>query len=323
MGHKTRETKTDYASDVGDEEWAFCAPYRTLMKEDAPQREYTLRGLFNAVRYMVRAGCPWRMIPNDLPPWYTVQQQAQRWIAAGCFEAMAHDLREVLRLVAQKAAVPSAEILDGRTLQSTPESGSRAGTVRSLCGDGTQPCCSAISTRPEEPRWIAKRRPCWEIFDTPIPREYLLGCVALARGDSARAEPLFQAARTVMEADARNFKSDPFRRVQLGILYAYLGLKDEALREGVRAMELLPESRDALEGPKVAAGVALIYARTGETDRAIVAIERLLTTPGSVAGAFEASMTVADLRARWGWDPLRHDPRFKKLIEGPEPKTNY
>lgn len=127
MALKTRGSKTDYASDVSDEEWAFCAPYLTLMKEDAPQREYALRGLFNGVRYMVRAGCPWRMIPNDLPPWSTVHQQAQRWIAAGCFEAMAHDLREVLRLVAQKAAAPSAVILDGRTLQSTPESGSRAG----------------------------------------------------------------------------------------------------------------------------------------------------------------------------------------------------
>ncbi len=127
MAHKTRGSKTDYASDVSDEEWAFCAPYLTLMKENAPQREYSMRGLFNAVRYMVRAGCPWRMMPNDLPPWYTVHQQARRWIKAGCFEAMAHDLREVLRLVAQKSAQPSAVILDGRTLQSTPESGSRAG----------------------------------------------------------------------------------------------------------------------------------------------------------------------------------------------------
>jgi transposase len=97
------------------------------MKEDAPQRDYTVRALFNAVRYMVRAGCPWRMIPNDLPPWHTVQQQALRWIKAGCFEAMAHDLREVLREFAQRHAQPSAVILDGRTLQSTPESGSRAG----------------------------------------------------------------------------------------------------------------------------------------------------------------------------------------------------
>ena len=124
---KTRGTKTSYQSDVSDEEWEFCAAYLTLMKEDASQREYTMRGLFNAVRYMVRAGCPWRMIPNDLPPWYTVHQQAQRWIKAGCFEAMAHDLRQMLRMLAGKQEQPSAVILDGRTMQSTPESGSRAG----------------------------------------------------------------------------------------------------------------------------------------------------------------------------------------------------
>jgi transposase len=127
MAHKTRGTKTNYPSDVTDEEWAFCASYLTLMKEDAPQREYPMRTMFNAVRYMVRAGCPWRLIPNDLPPWPAVHQQALRWIKAGCFEAMAHDLREVLRLLVQKEAQPSAVILDGRTLQSTPESGSRAG----------------------------------------------------------------------------------------------------------------------------------------------------------------------------------------------------
>jgi transposase len=124
---KTRGTKTSYPSDVTDEEWEFCAAYLTLMKEDAPQRDYTLRGLFNAVRYMVRAGCPWRMIPNDLPPWQAVHQQAQRWIKAGCFEAMAHDLRAILRSLAEKNEQPSAVILDGRTVQSTPESGDRAG----------------------------------------------------------------------------------------------------------------------------------------------------------------------------------------------------
>ena len=124
---KTRGTRSDYPSDVTDEEWAFCAPYLTLMEEGAPQRDYTLRGLFNALRYMIRAGCPWRMIPNDLPPWSTVHQQAQRWIKAGCFEAMAHDLREVVRVAADKSVQPSAVILDGRTLQSTPESGHRAG----------------------------------------------------------------------------------------------------------------------------------------------------------------------------------------------------
>ena len=127
MAHKTQGTKTSYPTDVSDEEWEFCAPYLTLMKEDAPQREYSMRALFYAMRYMVRAGCPWRMIPNDLPPWFTVHQQTQRWIMAGCFEAMAHDLRKLLRLLAGRQAQPSAVILDGRTLRSTPESGSRAG----------------------------------------------------------------------------------------------------------------------------------------------------------------------------------------------------
>ncbi|HEY8670972.1 MAG TPA: IS5 family transposase [Terriglobales bacterium] len=127
MADKRRGRRSNYPSDVSDEEWAFCAPYLTLMKEDAPQREYPMRMMFNAVRYMVRAGCPWRMIPNDLPPWSSVHQQAQRWIKAGCFEAMAHDLRKVLRLLAERPEEPSAVIVDGRSLRSTPESGHRAG----------------------------------------------------------------------------------------------------------------------------------------------------------------------------------------------------
>src|SRR6476620_1494729 len=127
MAHKTRGTRTNYPSDLSDEEWAFCAPYLTLMREEAPQRDYPLRATFNALRYMVRAGCPWRMMPNDLPPWYSVQQQAQRWMRAGCFEAMAQDLRKVLRLLAGRHTEPSAVILARRTLQSTPESGARAG----------------------------------------------------------------------------------------------------------------------------------------------------------------------------------------------------
>ena len=127
MPKKTRSSKTGYHSDVSDEEWAFCAPYLALMKEDAAQREYASRAVFNAVRYLVRTGCPWRDMPNDLPPWYVVHQQVQRWIQAGCFEALAHDLRKMLRLLAHKAVNPTAVILDGRTLQSTRESGARAG----------------------------------------------------------------------------------------------------------------------------------------------------------------------------------------------------
>ena len=126
MAHKTEQKKA-YPSDITEEEWAFCAPYLTLMKEDVPQRKYALRTLFNGLRYMVRAGCPWRMLPHDLPPWQAIQQQTLRWIAAGVFEDMAADLRRILRLILERAEEPSAVILDGRTVQSTPESGARAG----------------------------------------------------------------------------------------------------------------------------------------------------------------------------------------------------
>lgn len=119
-------SKIRYPSDVSDEEWSFVAPYLTLMTEDAPQREHSLREVFNGLRWIVRTGAPWRYLPNDLPPWHTVYQQAMRWIKAGVFEAMVHDLREVLRITAGKKAKPSAVIFDSRTLQSTPESGARA-----------------------------------------------------------------------------------------------------------------------------------------------------------------------------------------------------
>src|SRR4030067_2465281 len=86
-----------YPSDVTDEEWSFVAPFLTLMTEDAPQREHDLREVFNGLRWIVRTGAPWRYIPNDLPPWEAVYQQTQRWIAAGGFEALVADLRELLR----------------------------------------------------------------------------------------------------------------------------------------------------------------------------------------------------------------------------------
>src|SRR5215216_4159458 len=116
-----------YPSDVTDDEWAFVAPYLTLMKEDAPQREHSLREVFNGLRWFVRAGASWRMLPHDLPPWHTVYQQTARWLNAGVFEAIVHDLRRLLREAAGRAPEPRAAILDGRTLQSSPESGGRAG----------------------------------------------------------------------------------------------------------------------------------------------------------------------------------------------------
>ena len=116
-----------YPSDVSDDEWAFVAPYLTLMTEDAPQREHPLREVFNGLRWIVRAGAPWRMLPNDLPPWEAGYQQTQRWLSAGVFEYMVNDLRELLRVAAGRKAQPSGAILDSRTLQSSPESGARAG----------------------------------------------------------------------------------------------------------------------------------------------------------------------------------------------------
>lgn len=115
-----------YPSDVTNEEWAFVAPYLTLMIEAAPQREYSLREVFNGLRWLVRTGAQWRMMPNDLPPWFTVFQQTQRWVKAGVFAAMVSDVRSLLRLACGRKAQPSAAIFDSRTLQSTPESGSRA-----------------------------------------------------------------------------------------------------------------------------------------------------------------------------------------------------
>jgi transposase len=116
-----------YPSDVSDEEWAFAAPYLSLMTEDAAQRKYALREVFNAVRYIARTGASWRMMPHDLPPWAVVYQQYQRWLKAAVFEQMVHDLRALLREFAGRKSAPSAAILDSRTLQSTPESGNRAG----------------------------------------------------------------------------------------------------------------------------------------------------------------------------------------------------
>jgi transposase len=120
-------SRKPYPTDVSDEEWAFVAPYLTLMTPDAPQRVHDLREVFNALRWMVRAGAPWRYLPTNFPPWEAVYQQTQRWLKAGCFAAIVHDLRAMLRWSAGRADQPTAVILDSATRQSTPESGQRAG----------------------------------------------------------------------------------------------------------------------------------------------------------------------------------------------------
>ena len=115
-----------YPSDVTDEAWHFVLPYLTLMRPDAPQRHHDLRELFNALRWIVRTGAQWAYLPHEFPVWTAVYQQTRRWLAAGVFEAMNHDLRAILRVAAGRAPVPTAVIVDSRTLQSTPMSGERA-----------------------------------------------------------------------------------------------------------------------------------------------------------------------------------------------------
>lgn len=112
---------------MSDEEWGLVAPYLVLLPEDAGQRQHSLREVFNGLRYVVKTGAPWRWMPNDLPPWEAVYQQAQRWLRAGCFEALVDDLRALLRMADGRVAEPTAVVIDSKTLRSTPESGARAG----------------------------------------------------------------------------------------------------------------------------------------------------------------------------------------------------
>jgi tetratricopeptide (TPR) repeat protein len=155
-----------------------------------------------------------------------------------------------------------------------------------------------------------------------LPKSYLQACVFLIRGDMAKAQMEFEAALPAIEKLVKDSPQDGTRRAQLGLLYAFLGRREDALREGKRAMELKPITHDVIEGAVVEVFYTLICARLGMTDEAISRIERLLTTPFAV-DYDDASITLSDLRQRWEWDPLRNDPRFQKILAGPEPKTVY
>ncbi len=154
----------------------------------------------------------------------------------------------------------------------------------------------------------------------PIPKSYLQACIDLAHHDDARAQMEFETARPSLEKSIADSPQDGLRRAQLALLYAFMGRKADALREAQRAVESRPLSRDAIDGAVVLGFHALVLARTGKTDQAISEIEHLLTVPFAVDYAAD-SITLSDLRTRWEWDPLRHDPRFQKILTGPEPKT--
>ncbi len=146
------------------------------------------------------------------------------------------------------------------------------------------------------------------------PKSFLNACIDLAQGDKAKAQKSFEPARPVFEKAVEEAPASAERHANLGWLYAFMGRKDDAIREGRRAVELKPESKDAVDGAIMNCYLALIYARVGENDLAIPLIERLLKTPGAV-DSVDYSITINDLKYRWEWDPIRNDPRFQKLLK--------
>jgi tetratricopeptide (TPR) repeat protein len=145
------------------------------------------------------------------------------------------------------------------------------------------------------------------------PKIFLEGCISLAQGDTANAQKAFEVARPVFEASMKEAPGSADRHANLGWLYSFMGRKDDAIREGQRAVELTPESKDAFDGAIMNCYLALIYARVGQKDLAIQLIERLLKTPGAV-DSVDYSITISDMKYRWEWDP-----RFQRLLAGNAP----
>jgi TolB-like protein/Tfp pilus assembly protein PilF len=152
--------------------------------------------------------------------------------------------------------------------------------------------------------------------ESSTPRTFFEGCIALAQGDVPASRKYFEDAQSVFEDAVKEAPSSAIRHANLGWFYAFMGRKDDAIREGRRAVELKPESKDAVDGVIVNCYLALIYARVGEKDLAFPLLARLLKTPGAV-DSVDYSITINDLKHRWEWDPIRSDPRFQKLLEQP------
>ena len=154
------------------------------------------------------------------------------------------------------------------------------------------------------------------------PKTFHQGRIALARRDNESAQRYFAAAKPDIEEWMHEDPDDPDRHAQLGVLYACMHRKEDAVREALRAVELEPESRNAFHGSNYVANLALVYALVNDSQQTNTLIERLLSTPGPVQWPdFPTNMTLADLRLRWEWDSLRTDPRFQRILAGPEPKT--
>ncbi|HEX8077437.1 MAG TPA: hypothetical protein VF511_06445 [Chthoniobacterales bacterium] len=149
----------------------------------------------------------------------------------------------------------------------------------------------------------------------PMPKSFFRGCTALARGDGATAQTEFAAALPSFELAVQQSPGTGLRHGTLGLLYSFMGRKEDAIREARRAVELEPETKDALNAPWMNGLLAMVYARTGELDSALPILERVLASPFPVDNAF-GCVTYGDLKKRWEWDPVRSDPRFQKLFAG-------
>jgi serine/threonine-protein kinase len=141
----------------------------------------------------------------------------------------------------------------------------------------------------------------------PEPKAFVEGTIYLLQGDKSSAQTEFEHARVVSEKLLRDAPDDPARHSQHGLILAALGRKQEAIAEGKRAVELVPESEDAFDGPQYIAALAQIYAWTGESDEAFRLLDHLLEVPNGVA--------ISMLKLDPAWDALRKDPRFQALID--------
>jgi len=154
-----------------------------------------------------------------------------------------------------------------------------------------------------------------EIWTGPrATKNFFSGSIALARGEYEKARSLFQAELPFARSELAETPDSPYRHTQLGLICAYLGQKEEAIKEGTHAVGLLPISKDAVDGPGLELFLAEIYGRVGEEEKGVTLLEKLLTVPGGI--------TPLHLKD-WPWDPLRKNPRFQKLLNSPPPKIVY
>jgi tetratricopeptide (TPR) repeat protein len=147
----------------------------------------------------------------------------------------------------------------------------------------------------------------------PMPKGFYRGCTALGRGDAATAQTQFAAALPTFESSVQQAQTSSLRHANLGLIYSFMGRKEDAIREGRRAVELEPETKDAVYAPWMKGFLAMIYVRCGDSDSALPLLAAAVASPFP-ADNTNCCVTYNDLRKRWQWDPVRNDPRFQKLL---------